>query len=145
MDCGGPHRGPWARQISRAIQMLLIDLVLLIDLAQGMVEPDELDNAAAPRAGMRLGAVKQTVQLSRISSRHGFKAVALDTINFGTPHRFGENAHLFLLVLATNPITLRVPVLRHDLALVYLARTALERRHGRPIQFSARTRKYRPC
>lgn len=129
----------WARQISHGIQMSLIELV------RHMAEHKELDDVVAARADMRLGTTEQTAQLSRISSRYGFEAVATGTINSGALHRFGENIYLFLLVLATNPIALRTPVMQRDHALVYLSRTILEKHYGHAARLPARARKYRPC
>ena len=49
----------------------------------------------------------------------------------GSLHRVGENILIFLLVLATNPVTAETPVLRRDHKLVYLSRAPLDRRYGR--------------
>jgi hypothetical protein len=41
-----------------------------------------------------------------------------------------ENLFICLLVLATNPVALRAPVLRRHHKLVYLSRAVLETRYG---------------
>jgi hypothetical protein len=109
----------WAQQINRAVQ------ISLTELARHVVEND-LDSVVAVRADIRLGTAEQSAQLIRIASRYGFEAASPDTIQDGTLHRFGENIYLFLLVLATNPITVGAPVLRRDHTLVYLSRRTLE-------------------
>jgi hypothetical protein len=62
---------------------------------------------------------------------NGFAAVLCGgPENGGRIHRLGWNFLMFLLVLATDPIALRMDVFWRDHALVYLSRAALGRRYG---------------
>jgi len=113
----------WARAVAGGIDLSLREL------AQHLRGTRELDDVVALRADMRLGTAEQSGQLARISSRYGFEAGCVAE-EHGAIHRFGENIFLILLVLATNPVALRTPVLWRDHTLVYLSRSSLEHRYA---------------
>jgi hypothetical protein len=113
----------WARAVADAIDLSLREL------AQHLHRTRELDDVVAVRADMRLGTAERSSQLARISSRYGFEAASIAEEHGGI-HRLGENIFLVLLVLATNPVALRAPVLWRDHTLVYLSRSSLERRYA---------------
>ena len=91
-----------------------------------------LDDIVALRGNMRLGTVEQSDQLAGIAARYGFEAAGADPeqVTAGTLTRFAENVFISLLVFATNPAALRLPVLRRYHKLVYLSRAALETRYA---------------
>jgi hypothetical protein len=128
-----PSMGPdgatmrWARAVAGGIDLSLREL------AQHLRRTPELDGVVALRADMRLGTAERSSQLARISSRYGFEpgCVAEEPRAL---QRLGENIFLVLLVLATNPVTLRAPVLWRDHTLVYLSRSSLERRYATRTQ-----------
>ncbi len=112
----------WARQISRGIDMSLRHL------ARHLATEPELDRVAVVRADMTFGA---SDQLARISARFGFEAPSTEVEpHGGVIHRFGENILVFLLVMASNPASIRMPVLWRDRMLVYLSRVVLEHRYA---------------
>jgi len=128
MPADGPTVG-WARHVSRGIETSLRDLVCYLKR-----RPD-LDDVAAVRANMCLGTSEQSAQLIRLSARYGFEVALGSVVTSGTSslqmlHRIGENVFIFLLVLATNPIAAKTPVLRRSHALAYLSRAILERRYN---------------
>jgi hypothetical protein len=133
----------WARHFSRALQT---SLRLLADYLE---DAPDLDGIAALRADMRLGTTAQSAQLARLSARYGFEPAATPISGGywhpGGLHRFGENILIFMLVLATNPVAAGSPVLRRDHKLVYLSRTALERRYGRAWTDRDQRRSRRAC
>jgi hypothetical protein len=114
----------WARQVSRAIA------ISLKELAEHLSTRPDLRDIVALRADMRLGTADQSEQLARISARYGF-AIALSGEGSGSGrlHEVGESALIFLLVLATNPASLRFDTFRRDHKIVYLSRAALEHRY----------------
>jgi hypothetical protein len=122
MGSDGPNMR-WARAVAAGIDLSLREL------AQHLRWTRDLDDVVALRADMRLGTTDQSSQLARISSRYGFEAACV-TEDHGAIHRFGENIFLVLLVLATNPVALRAPVLWRDHTLVYLSRSSLEQRYA---------------
>lgn len=124
-----PPMGPggatvtWAREFTHRIQ------VSMRDLARHLKWTRALDDVVALRGNMRLGTAAQNGQLARVAARYGFEPAA-GGCGPGPVQRFAENVFIFLLVSATNPAALRVPVLRRDNKLVYLSRAALERRYA---------------
>jgi hypothetical protein len=114
----------WARALAGAIDLSLREL------AQHLRWTRDLDDVVALRADMRLGTAEQSSQLARISGRYGFEAACAAGDEHGAIHRLGENIFLSLLVLATNPVALRAPVLWRDHTLVYLSRSSLEQRYA---------------
>jgi hypothetical protein len=122
---GGPTLS-WATRVCRALDGSLCDLALCI------AHRPEFSDIAALRADICIGTTKKTEQVARIAGRYGFetpRTASAPEFQRGM-HRFGENLYMFLLVLATNPGALRSDVFSRDHALVYLPRTALERRYG---------------
>lgn len=114
---------PWAREFTYRID------VSMRDLARHLKWTRALDDIVALRGNMRLGTAAQNGQLARVAARYGFEPAA-EGAACGPVQRFAENVFIFLLVLATNPVALRAPVLRRDNKLVYLSRAALETRYA---------------
>jgi YkoP domain len=129
----------WARQVSRALG------TSLGELAQYLAQSPELDDIAVLRADMRLGTAEKSAQLARIMAHYGFESADCEIESAGLLHRFGENIFIFLLVLATNPATVRAPILWRARKQVYLSRAALERRHGSTAAGDGRMRSMRAC
>jgi hypothetical protein len=117
----------WARAVAGGIDLSLREL------AQHLRWTRAYDDVVALRADMRLGTAEQSSQLARISGRYGFEA-GCAAGEHGAIHRLGENIFLVLLVLATNPVALRAPVLWRDHTLVYLSRSSLEDRYATRTQ-----------
>jgi hypothetical protein len=114
----------WARQVSRAIA------VSLKGLAEHLSARPDLGDIVALRADMRFGTADRSEQLARISARYGFAAaVNGEGSGSGRLHDVGERALIFLLILATNPASLRFNTFRRGHKVVYLSRAALERRY----------------
>jgi hypothetical protein len=114
----------WARQVSRAIA------VSLKGLTEHLSARPDLGDIVALRADMRFGTVERSEQLARISARYGFAtALSGEGAGSGRLHDVGERALISLLVLATNPASLRFNTFRRDHKVVYLSRAALERRY----------------
>lgn len=115
----------WARQLSRAIQ------TSLRELASYLAHHPELDDVVALRADMRLGSSERTERLTHLSARYGFEKVDEPPAQDGLLHQFGENIFLFLLLVATNPASLRTPVFWRDHTIAYLSRKVVEERYGK--------------
>jgi hypothetical protein len=114
----------WARQVSRAIA------ISLNGLAEHLSARPDLGDIVALRADMRFGTADRSKQLARISARYGFAAaLSGDGSGSGRLHDVGERALIFLLILATNPGSLRFNTFRRDHKVVYLSRATLERRY----------------
>jgi hypothetical protein len=116
----------WARETTRRVQLSLFGL------ARHLKWTRALDDIVAVRGEMRLGTSDQSGQLARIAGRYGFEPAGSEAADFGVAaaQRFAENLFICLLVLAANPVSLRLPVLRRDRKLVYLSRAALETRYA---------------
>lgn len=114
----------WARESMRRVDRSLRDL------ARHLKWTRTLDDIVALRGDMRLGTAQQ--QMARLAAHYGFEPAGVNSIDLSsrTVQRFAENVFIFLLVMATNPVALRAPVLRRDRKLVYLSRAALERRYA---------------
>lgn len=125
-----PAMGPdgatlhWARALAQGIDLSLRELALHLRWTRA------LDSVVALRADMRLGTAGQSAQLTRIAARYGFEPACGGGEAQGPVQRLAENMFILLLVLATNPAALGVPVLRRDHTLVYLSRLALEQRYA---------------
>jgi hypothetical protein len=115
----------WAREATRRAELSMYGLPRHLKWARALHE------FVALRGDMRLGTAEQSDQLAGIAARHGFEAAGADPeqVTAGTLTRFAENVFC-LLVLATNPAALRLPVSRRDHKLVYLSRAALETRYA---------------
>lgn len=117
----------WAQQLSHGIDLSLREL------ANCLAHRPDLDDIVALRADMRLSTKEQSEQLARLSAHYGFElASPHNPATSGAIHRFGESIFMFLLVFATNRGALRSDIFWRDHAIVYLSRTALERRYGGP-------------
>jgi hypothetical protein len=112
----------WARHMRQAID------TSLCELGYWLAGQPDLDDIRALRADMGIGTVEQSQQLMRIAARYGFESAARRA-ETGSLRHFGENILMYLLVLAANPVAIRSDILWRDRALVYLARSALERRY----------------
>ena len=116
----------WASRLLRALDISLEELARYVE---SLMERPEIP---AICADMRLGRAEENECLRRILGRYGFEAHPSPEAGYGGAlHRFGETVLICMLVLATNPITLRFSTLRRDYVRVYLSRRALERRYGR--------------
>jgi hypothetical protein len=122
----------WARELSRDIQISIRELALYL------ARNHDLDDIVALRADMRLGTSDRTERLMHLSARYGFERVDERVMEAGFLHQFGENILLFLLLLATNPVSLRKPMFWRDHAVVYLSRRLVEERYGKPTRPSPR-------
>jgi len=116
----------WAREATRRVDRSMRDL------ARHLKWTRPLDDIVALRGDMRLGTSEQSSQLARLAAHYGFEPAGEDSIDLTSRavQRFAENVFIFLLVMATNPIALRAPVLRRDHKLVYLSRAALDGRYA---------------
>jgi YkoP domain len=121
----------WAREFTRRVE------ISMHALARHLRWNRSLDDVVAIRGDMRLGAAEQSDQLARLAGRYGFEAAGSDGLDLGlaTLRRTAENVFLCLLVLATNPVALRAPVLRRHHKLVYLSRAVLETRYAPTARF----------
>lgn len=123
MGAHGPSMA-WARRIER--QMALS----LAELARHLSQSAEGATVAGVCAQMRLASSHQGLQLSRILGRFGFETVPRPPIeDTRTLRRIGENILVVMLMLATNPISLRTGVLRRGCVRVAISRAALLRRY----------------
>jgi hypothetical protein len=131
-DCG--INLPWAREATRRVELSLYGL------ARHLKWTRTLDDIVAIRGEMRLGTAAQSGQLARIAGRYGFEPAGAGSFGFEavSAQRLAENVFIGLLVLATNPVSLRAPVLRRDRKLVYLSRAALETRYAPPAPLRSR-------
>jgi hypothetical protein len=114
----------WAREFTRRVDLSMRGL------ARHLRWNRSLDDVVAIRGNMRLGTPEQSGQLARLAGRYGFEPAGADVFDLGTVHRLSENIFICLLVLATNPVALRAPVLRRHHKLVYLSRAVLETRYA---------------
>jgi hypothetical protein len=116
----------WAREFTRRVE------ISMRALARHLRWNRSLDDVVAIRGDMRLGTAEQSDQLARLAGRYGFEPAGSEGFDFGlgAVRRTAENVFICLLVLATNPVTLRAPVLRRHHKLVYLSRAVLETRYA---------------
>jgi hypothetical protein len=116
----------WAREFTRRIDLSMRSL------ARHLRWNRSLDDVVALRGDMRLGTAEQSGQLARLAGRYGFEPAGANgfDIGIGTAQRLAQNVFICLLVLATNPVALRAPVLRRHHKLVYLSRAVLETRYA---------------
>jgi hypothetical protein len=116
----------WAREFTRRVELSLRAL------ARHLRWNRSLDGIVAIRGDMRLGTAEQSGQLARLAGRYGFEPAGNGGFDLGltTLQRLAENIFICMLVLATNPVALRAPVLRRHHKLVYLSRAVLETRYA---------------
>lgn len=130
MGRGGPTMG-WARQVSRAVDGSLSELSFYLsrrpDLAAVRVLYGE----------MCLATPRQTVRFKRIIAHYGFEAANPEPDRRGTLRRIGETLLVLLLVMATNPASLRRALRRYQ-SRVYLSRSALDARYGSQARYGSR-------
>lgn len=123
----------WARHIERGMD------VSLVELARHLSRGDGRAKVVAVCAQMRLASSHQTLQLSRILGRFGFETVprpALDKTH--ALRQLGENILVVLLLMATNPFSLRTGLLRRGCVRVMISRAELMRRYGHRRHWRAR-------
>ena len=95
------------------------------ELARFLMSEPELSDVSIIRANINLDP------LHRIAARHGFEAI-LDPVRLSPwegVHRFGENILYWLLTLACNSAHAWPNKFWRSRHLMYLSRTALERKH----------------
>jgi hypothetical protein len=124
-----PPRGPtiaWARQFCRSMELSLCEL------SRYCASRPELCDIAAISANVTQGTRQQRQQITRLMRRFGFECPPdLDAIQPDDRlRRLGENIFISAIVLAHNPVALRVDTLWRDRAQLFLSRTALARRFG---------------
>ena len=124
MGAHGPSMA-WARRIERCMDLSLGEL------ARYLAQAAESRAVTAVCAQMHLASARQSLQLSRILGRFGFETLPRPPPEHGHAlRRFGENFLVVMLVMATNPISLRTGVLRRGCVRVAISREALLRRYG---------------
>ena len=104
------RRGPtvaWARHTAH-----LMDASLR-ELARYLEHSGVSRSVVALRARMRLRTDHQIAQLARIFGRFGFESV-VRVEQVSLLRLAGENVLMLLLILATNPVSLRAGLLRRD-------------------------------
>lgn len=115
-------KGPsvaWARQVSRGMELSLRELARYLQ-AHG-----ELRDVKAICADMCLGTSAKRRQLARIVGRFGFEGASYGVGRPGLLMHLAQNIMMFLLVLVTNPATLRAAILLRAHQRIYLSRDAL--------------------
>jgi hypothetical protein len=125
MPCMG-EKGPsvaWGRRVSRCIH------ISLTELASYLEGESTLKDVKAICADMCLGTAQQRMQLARIVARYGFEAARDGVGQPGKLERIGQNIMMLLLVLVTNPSTLRAAILLRAHQRIFLSRAALVRRY----------------
>lgn len=130
LDRSGPTVA-WARSISRGIGDSLKEL------ERYLTYHPELDSAVALSAVVGLKTAEHGGQIVRMAERYGFESMSGGSA--GPLHRFGENILILMLVLATNPASARLSVLRRGRVEMYLSRRALRdycRSGGNPAPFA---------
>jgi hypothetical protein len=122
------RRGPtvgWARQISHALDSSLAELSFYLSR-----RPD-LAGVRVLYGEMSLATRRQTGRFQRLMARYGFEeGVHPEPDRRGSLRRLGDTILVLLLVLATNPVSLR-RALRRYRSCIYLSRSALDARYGR--------------
>lgn len=122
MGRSGPTMG-WARQVSRAVDSSLSELSFYLSRRADLVGVRVLYGE------MCLATPRQTERFKRIIAHYGFEAAQPEPDQRGTLQRVGQTILVLLLVLATNPASLRRALRRYQ-SRVYLSRSALEARYG---------------
>ncbi len=126
MGPNGPTLG-WAIRFRRALDRSLESLA-----AHLLVRP-ELDEFCAICGNMVLGTPEQTGQLLHLAERLGFEQGLIERQkpSIGEQlHRRGENMLALLLVMAVNPTSARLAVLRRERTLVFMSRNRLLQLYG---------------
>jgi hypothetical protein len=134
-------RGPsvaWARQVCRAMD------ISFSELARYLEAQSDLKDVKAICADMCLGTSARRLQLARIVARFGFEGASYGVGQPSLPDQVTRNIMMFLLVLVTNPSTLRGAILLRSHQLFFLSREALLLRYARGAQHTAQEAQ-RPC
>jgi hypothetical protein len=124
-----PASGPtlnWARRMNERFEHSMQEL------ARHLATQSDMDDVAAIRANVALGAAARAGKISRILSRAGFEIISEDSPSFaGRVHLYCENIFISLIVLARNAIALRPDTLMRGRVVAYLSRRTLDQRYGR--------------
>jgi hypothetical protein len=118
----------WARQFRRQMELSLCEL------GRYCAQTPELFDIVAIAANVAQGTREQRDQLTNIMRRFGFAPpVAIEpTRSDARLRRLGENVLITVFILARNPMVLRADTLWRDRTELFLSRTALAERFGRP-------------
>jgi hypothetical protein len=128
MPCMGP-RGPsvaWGRQVSRRMDLSLAELAAYVRAQESVRD------VKAICGDMCLGTAAKRRQLARIVGHFGFESARPGLGRAGPLERLCQNIMMFLLVLVTNPSTLRGAILLRTHQRIFLSRKALLSRY--PLQ-----------
>jgi hypothetical protein len=121
------RQGPsvaWGREVTRAME------ISLQELASYLERDDSLREVRAICADMCLGTPDRRSQLARIVGRFGFEGTAYGLGQPGPLEFLSSKIMMFLLVLVTNPSTLRGTILLRAHQRIYLSREALVARYA---------------
>jgi hypothetical protein len=122
MGRGGPTVG-WARRVNRAVHVSLRELVRHLAAQPGF------EDIVALCGDMRVSSAARAKQFARVLARYGFEPTVVEVDRRGLLRRIGDTVFILMLVLVTNPATLRGGVLRHVNVRVFLSRAVLEARY----------------
>ena len=115
----------WARRTLRALDTSLRELAWFLQRRA------EYADVRALYGNMCLGTAAQCEQLSRIVRPYGFEVLYdRHSGRTGSLHGLGQNILTAMLVLVTNPATLRTALLRRYRELLILSRATLESHYG---------------
>lgn len=120
MAASGPSVG-WAREVSRKVAGSLRDLEDYLDAHS------EYDDVKVIAADIALSTPESGDQILRMAARYGFEGVTDEGAEARMLRKLGENTLMLLLVLATNPASARLSVLRRQRQPVYVSRKMLRR------------------
>ncbi len=121
----------WARRTARRME------ASLRELARYLSESEAGHDVVALRAEMHLRTDHQSAQLARIFGRFGFEA-QVHAGQEGLWRLVGENLLVVLLILASNPASLRAGVLRRECLRAVISRERFLRLYGRGAPAAAR-------
>ncbi|HET7411359.1 MAG TPA: hypothetical protein VFJ18_01755 [Pararhizobium sp.] len=120
MAPSGPSVG-WAREVSRKV------VASLRELEEYLAARREFDSVKVISADIALGTAESGEQILRMAARYGFEGVAEEETESRMLRKLGENTLMLMLVLATNPASARLSVLRRQRRPVYVSRATLAR------------------
>jgi hypothetical protein len=125
-----PSAGPifsWARTFCRRLELSICELARYVE------DRPELNDIVAVGANVAQGTREQRAQLTNIMRRFGFAPLPEGGSIHAEPalRRFGENILISVMVLAQNPVALRVDSLWRDRTPLFVSRSALLNRYGR--------------
>jgi YkoP domain len=123
MGRNGPSMG-WARQVSRVIDGSLAEL------SSYLARRPDLAGVRVLYGEMCLATPRQTERFKRVVAHYGFEEEAHpESDRRGVLRRIGDTILVLLLVLATNPASVRRALRRYQRR-IYLSRAALDARYG---------------